>query len=102
MKNYILFSKDELVRLTQGEEIIHKLKDGEIVYFALNETREANTVSEGDWMAAYDHLNHVIAEYMAMRINGAIVLQKVLMPLKRRYDMGERSKSLYDHIMLYY
>ena len=102
MKNYILFSKDELVRLAQGEEIIHKLEDGKFVCFALDETHESNTISEDDWTVAYDHLNHVIAEYMAMRINGAIVLQKVLMPLKRRYDMGERSKSLYDNIILYY
>lgn len=102
MKNYILFSKDELDRLAKGEEVIHKLEDGNFVRFALDETHVSNTISEDDWMAAYDHLNHIIAEYMAMRINGAIVLQKVLMPLKRRYDMGERSKSLYDHIMFYY
>lgn len=102
MKKYIRFSKDDLEKLNKGEVVIHTLEDGQTIRFVLDDVYASNTISEGDWTLAYDHLNHVIAEYMAMRINGAVVLQQVLMPLKRRYDMGERTRSLYDHIMLYY
>ena len=55
--------------------------------------------NDADWLVAYDHLNMVIAEYMSIGKPGAIVIREVLTPLKRRYDMGERTKELYNAIM---
>lgn len=63
---------------------------------------EAETVpepNESDWEVAYDHLNMVIAEYTHGTKFGATVINMVLLPLKRRYDMGERTKELYNAIM---
>ena len=63
------------------------------------ETHGTERVNDADWMVAYDHLNMVMAEYAAIGQSGMFGLYGVLVPLKRRYDMGERSKELYDEIM---
>ena len=55
--------------------------------------------NEADWEVAYDHLNMVMAEYTLGTKYGTVVVDKVLIPLKRRYDMGERTKELYNAIM---
>lgn len=52
------------------------------------------------WRPAIEHLNAVIAEY-ALRIatGGLLALCLTLLPLKQRYDAGERTPELYDEIM---
>lgn len=51
------------------------------------------------WRPAISHLNMVIAEYAAIGASGFIGLYAILLPLKRRYDSGERTPELYDEIM---
>ena len=63
------------------------------------EAHGTERVSDADWLVAYDHLNMVMAEYLSIGRAGEIVIQKVLTPLKRRYDMGERTVELYNAIM---
>lgn len=63
------------------------------------ETYAESKVGEGDWIIACDHLNMLIAEYVAAGWVGQFALQTTLLPLKKRYDSGERSQSLYDEIM---
>ena len=52
-----------------------------------------------DWEFAKNTLNMWIAEYASIGFAGQLGLQTVLLPLKRRFDAGERSKELYDEIM---
>lgn len=56
-------------------------------------------LTEDDWTKAYDHLNFIMSEYVMIGPSGALGLYGVLVPLKKRYDMGERSVGLYNEIM---
>lgn len=56
-------------------------------------------LNDFDWIVAYDHLNMVIAEYASIGWVGEFGLRCVLLPLKKRYDTGERTRELYDAIM---
>lgn len=56
-------------------------------------------ITEEDWTATFNHLNWIISEYAAAGWAGQFGLQGVLLPLKKRYDAGERTKKLYDEIM---
>lgn len=52
-----------------------------------------------DWERAKTYLNSLIAEYAAIGWAGQFGLNIVLLPLKRRFDGGERTQALYDEIM---
>ena len=56
-------------------------------------------INEADAKMASIHLDMVIAEYAALGMNGKHKLYETLLPLKRRYDSGERTRNLYDAIM---
>ena len=44
------------------------------------------------WATAEKYLNKLIAEYAILEFSGAYGLQITLLPLKRRYDKGERTE----------
>lgn len=52
-----------------------------------------------DWEKAEEYLNKMIAEYAAIGSRGLLALQLTLLPLKNRFDSGERTVQLYDEIM---
>ena len=52
-----------------------------------------------DWNEAENYLNMLIAEYTAIGWPGIFGLQMTLLPLKKRFDSGERTQELYDAIM---
>ena len=52
-----------------------------------------------DWERAESWLNELIAEYVALGWAGSFGLRLTLLPLKRRFDAGERTQDLYDAIM---
>lgn len=54
---------------------------------------------EEDWQTAYEHLNKIIDYYTYGTPFGKTVISAVLLPLKRRYDGGERTNELYNAIM---
>ena len=56
-------------------------------------------ISETDAEFANAHLNMVIDEYLELGMDGKRVLYETVLPLKRRYDIGERTRELYDAIM---
>lgn len=56
-------------------------------------------IADDTWDKAIDYLNFLIAEYVMAGWAGQFGLQGVLLPLKKRYDIGERTKKLYDEIM---
>lgn len=58
-------------------------------------------ITDMEWLTAYDHLNMVIAEYTNDGLSGLRTLYEKLLPMKRRYDAGIRTKELYDEIMSY-
>lgn len=51
-----------------------------------------------EWLVVHEHLNNVIEEYTANKF-GKTVLNFVLLPLKRRYENGERTRELYNAMM---
>lgn len=55
--------------------------------------------TEEEWGKAIEYLNALIVEYASIGWAGRFGLDGVLIPLKKRYDSGERSKALYDAIM---
>lgn len=52
-----------------------------------------------DWERAEAWLNQMIAAYAALGPAGSFGLYLTLLPLKRRFDTGERTQALYDEIM---
>ena len=56
-------------------------------------------MKELDWKLAENTLNMWIAEYSGIGPAGQLGLQLVLLPLKRRFDSGERTPELYEEIM---
>jgi len=52
-----------------------------------------------DWERAINYLNSLIDEYVAIGWAGSLGLYLTLLPLKRRYDDGERTETLYNEIM---
>lgn len=56
-------------------------------------------ISESQWEEAKAYLDMMITAYQAIGFAGAFGLALTLMPLKKRYDSGERTQELYDAIM---
>ena len=56
-------------------------------------------VSDEEWDKALEYLNTLIVEYASIGWSGRFGLDGVLIPLKRRYENGERTRKLYDEIM---
>lgn len=56
------------------------------------------SISEESWKEAINYLNALIAEYVVVP-TGVIALRGILLPMKKRYDSGERSIELYNEIM---
>lgn len=56
-------------------------------------------ITQEQWDKALEHLNTYIMEYSMIGPMGFFGLQGVLVPLKRRYESGERTKELYDAMM---
>lgn len=52
-----------------------------------------------DWEHAENYLNMLIAEYAMIGFAGSFAMNLTLLPLKRRFDAGERTQKLYDEIM---
>jgi hypothetical protein len=58
-----------------------------------------SVVSDEEWDKAIEYLKMLIVEYASIGFAGRFGLDGVLIPLKKRYENGERSKALYDAIM---
>ena len=58
-----------------------------------------NEVSAEEWDRALKYLNMLIVEYASIGWTGRFALDGVLVPLKKRYESGERTRKLYDEIM---
>ena len=56
-------------------------------------------ITDEQWKEAIDHLNTYIIEYAAIGSAGQFGLYGVLIPLKKRYEGGERTRELYDEMM---
>lgn len=52
-----------------------------------------------DWDKARRILHDVIMRCAALGVPGLVSLHHVVMPLKRRYDRGERTEDLYREIL---
>ena len=62
-------------------------------------TKNNNSVSEEEWKKAISYLNNLIIEYASIGGPGQFGLHGVFVPLKKRYENGERTKELYNSIM---
>ncbi len=99
--DFIVLEPDDWTEEEYGAFLkIFGLKEAERI--VINEYKlevMASEFTEEDWTKALEHLNFFIVEYAAAGWAGQFGLQGVLLPLKKRYDAGERTKSLYDAIM---
>ncbi len=59
-------------------------------------------ISESKWEEAKAYLDLMITAYQVIGFAGAFGQGLDLMPLKKRYDSGERTQELYDSIMIQY
>ena len=57
------------------------------------------TISEEEWDKAKRYLEMLIVEYASIGFAGSFGLNGVLVPLRKRFEAGERTKALYDEIM---
>lgn len=55
--------------------------------------------NQPDWAKAEAHLAEMEEGYRELGITGSYGLAFVIMPLRKRYDDGVRTKDLYDAIM---
>ena len=56
-------------------------------------------ITDEQWNQAIEHLNTYIIEYASIGWPGQFGLHGVLVPLKKRFEKGERTRELYDAIM---
>ncbi|MBQ8616267.1 MAG: hypothetical protein IJ418_02020 [Clostridia bacterium] len=52
-----------------------------------------------DWEKARRVLHEKMMDYAMLGISGYVAIQTLALPLKRRYDRGERTEALYKEIM---
>lgn len=55
-------------------------------------------LSDEQWLNAWNYLNFMIAEHVDSGDSGKYALKKILLPLKHRYDSGERTMELFNEI----
>lgn len=55
--------------------------------------------TEEEWEKAINYLNQLIADYAGQGWTGQFALQGLLLPMKKLYDDGNRSRDLYEDIM---
>lgn len=60
---------------------------------------KSNQITDEQWKNAIEHLNTHIIEYASFGWAGQFGLNGVLIPLKKRFDKGERTRELYDAMM---
>ena len=92
MKEYILFTDDELENLKAGGEVGAKTQSGDVVYFMSKNHYEK-------WEKAISYLNLLIGMYASLGWQGSFGLNLTLLPLYKRDENGERTDELYDAIM---
>lgn len=97
--NYIFLTKEDLEILIGGGEVSCDMKDGSTVYIAPEPQKEEKPLTDSDWDSAIQYLNTFIAEYASIGPMGQFALYGVLIPLKKRYDSGERTPELYKEMM---
>lgn len=51
------------------------------------------------WKEAANHLNEMIKSYFEMESVARIRLEYILIPLRERFNSGERTEELYEQIM---
>ena len=56
-------------------------------------------ISDEKWQEAINRLHMYISEYAMIGWGGQFGLNGTLLPLKRRYDSGERTLELYNEMM---
>ena len=56
-------------------------------------------ICEINWQEAEKYLEELIWDYTMIGRAGTFALNLVLLPLKRRFDYGERTQELYEKIM---
>ena len=102
MKKYILFTDEELHDMLNGREVEHHTSDNCVLYFMSKEhfSKLADeSITDEEWDKAIAHLNMYIVEYASIGWAGQFGLNGVLVPLKKRFDKGERTRELYDAMM---
>ena len=60
---------------------------------------EESIITDEAWVKAYAYLKDCIVAYTEIGWTGRFALDGILLPLKKRYDNGERTKELYNEIM---
>lgn len=60
---------------------------------------ENTYITDEQWEKAYTYLKEIIVRYSEIGWAGRFALDGVLLPLKKRYDNGERTTELYNDIM---
>lgn len=96
----VIFTKEELENMLNGQIIVSQTKDGRVIRYMSREQYEEETTPAMDWDKAKAHLYEIITNYIALGWEkGQLTINYKLMPLRERYDRGERTRKLYDEIM---
>lgn len=83
----------KLFGLKEAERI--KISDYTLEFYGTKKT----VISAEQWDEAIKILDRWIVEYASIGFAGSFALNGVLVPLKQRYERGERTQELYDEIM---
>ena len=99
MREYIVLSDDDIHDLTNGKEVCLLLDEKQVCLISEETYKNNNSISEEEWKKAISYLNNLIIEYASIGWPGQFGLHGVFVPLKKRYENGERTKELYNSIM---
>ena len=99
MRNYIILSEDDIKNLKKGNKVACRINDNTVFIMSEETFKIENSITNGQWKKAIQHLDNLIVMYATIGVPGNFGLYGILIPLKRRYETGERTKELYDAIM---
>lgn len=83
----------KIFNLKEAERVV--ISDYTFEAFGMKNT----PVTPEEWAKAIDYLNTLIIEYASIGMAGRFGLDGVLIPLRKRYESGERTRELYEAIM---
>lgn len=105
-QDIMIFTKDELEGMLLGQVVSvwasrpSDIVDGRLIGCMSEKQFEEETTPAMDWDKAKAHLYEVITNHIALGWEKSkLTINYKLMPLRERYDRGERTRQLYNEIM---
>ena len=100
-RDVVIETVTKIEEMLQDSEVDWEMRydPKDMTYHLTIKEKAANDISEEEWQKAIQYLETMIVEYASIGMSGRFGLDAVLVPLRKRYEAGERTRKLYDEIM---